>query len=121
MTTYGKITDEEIEAACAAYVNAEDEDTFWEDVGPGFKPDIRKAMRAAIFASRAALAKQGKKKVRWINLYPPCDTTSEHPWRTTSWLTRELADRHAKPGRIACCRVAFNDGDGLMHDAEEDE
>lgn len=50
---------------------------------------------------------------RWINLYPPCDTEGPHPWRTTSWISRELADAHAKPGRIACVEVAFAHGDGL--------
>jgi phosphoribosylformylglycinamidine cyclo-ligase len=52
---------------------------------------------------------------RWINLYPPCDSTTEtHPWRTTSWITREFADAHANPGRIACLHVEFEEGAGLI-------
>ncbi len=50
---------------------------------------------------------------RWINLYPPCDTHREHPWRTTSWNTRALAEKNAKPGRIACVEVQFEPGEGL--------
>jgi hypothetical protein len=54
------------------------------------------------------------KQIRWINLYPPCDDLSgNHPWRTTSWHTRELADHYARPGRIACVRIEFKEGDGL--------
>lgn len=52
---------------------------------------------------------------RWINLYPPCDLRRDpcSPWRTTSWTSRHLADRKAKPGRIACIEVEFEPGDGL--------
>lgn len=52
--------------------------------------------------------------IRFVNFYPPCDdTTSAHPWRTTSWDTQELADRNAQPGRIACIMVEFEPGQGL--------
>jgi hypothetical protein len=52
--------------------------------------------------------------IRWVNFYPPCDdTTGAHPWRTTSWLTKELANQHANPGRLACIGVAFAEGEGL--------
>lgn len=51
--------------------------------------------------------------VRYVNFYPPCDLTSIHPWRTTSWTERKDADRYARTGRIACIRVEFNMGDGL--------
>lgn len=50
---------------------------------------------------------------RWVNFYPPCDTEGRHPWRTTSWISRALADQHAKPARIACIEVEFEDGQGL--------
>lgn len=52
--------------------------------------------------------------MRWVNFYPPCDSTAgAHPWRTTSWFSRADAERHARPGRIACVKVEFNEGDGL--------
>lgn len=53
---------------------------------------------------------------RWVNFYPPAPLGGEHPWRTTSWFTREDADRFARPGRIACVRVEFENGDGLSLD-----
>lgn len=56
-----------------------------------------------------------KHHIRWVNFYPPCDGESlSFPWRTTSWISRELADRNAKPGRIACVMVEFDDGAGLV-------
>lgn len=53
-----------------------------------------------------------KKQSRWVNFYPPCDTTGLHPWRTTSWMSKALADANAKPGRVACVKVDFKLGDG---------
>ena len=51
---------------------------------------------------------------RWVNFYPPCDSPAlDHPWHTTSWLTRKLADHYARPGRIACVKVTFLLGEGL--------
>lgn len=51
---------------------------------------------------------------RWVNFYPPCDSSRDpHPWRTTSWISKALADKHAKPGRIACVEVEFSQGEGL--------
>ena len=41
-----------------------------------------------------------KRIVRYVNFYPPCDTTGPHPWRTTSWRTQELAERNKQPGRL---------------------
>ncbi len=54
------------------------------------------------------------KQVRWVNFYPPSERHNDaYPWRTTSWITREIADQNAKRGRLACVRVEFRDGDGL--------
>lgn len=53
------------------------------------------------------------KHIRWVNFYPPAELYGMHPWRTTSWFTRELADEKAKRGRLACVKVEFSDGDGL--------
>ena len=51
---------------------------------------------------------------RWVNFYPPCENCGpDYPWHTTSWNTRELADKNAKHGRIACVEVEFKIGDGL--------
>lgn len=50
------------------------------------------------------------KIVRYVNFYPPCDDTqSQHPWRTTSWHTEELAEENARPGRLTArpVRVEF--------------
>lgn len=39
---------------------------------------------------------------RWVNFYPPCDDLyGHHPWRTTSWVSRELALKHVRAGCIA--------------------
>lgn len=56
------------------------------------------------------------KRIRWVNFYPPAELYGRngmHPWRTTSWFTRELADENAERGRLACVKVEFSDGDGL--------
>lgn len=53
------------------------------------------------------------KHVRWVNFYPPTDGNGPSQWATTSWKTREWADKHAARGRLACVRVEFEDGDGL--------
>ena len=54
------------------------------------------------------------KHTRWVNFYPPSEVANaKHPWRTTSWVTREIADEQAEPGRLACVMVEFADGDGL--------
>lgn len=54
-----------------------------------------------------------KCETRWVNFYPPCENSWGHPWRTTSWRTRKLADKNAKRGRLACVQVTFAYGDGL--------
>ena len=55
-----------------------------------------------------------KKYKRVVNFYPPCDCSgSSHPWRTTSWINRTLADQNAEEGRIACIEVEFFEGEGL--------
>lgn len=58
-----------------------------------------------------------KQLVRWVNFYPPCAndrlSAGNHPWRTTSWNTREDADKNAMPNRWACIRVEFDNGDGI--------
>lgn len=47
-------------------------------------------------------------EVRWVNFYPPCDTTdSPHPWRTTSWRSEDDAKKNARPGLIATVRVVL--------------
>lgn len=64
----------------------------------------------------ALISRQGTamKHTRWVNFYPPCEGESPRfPWRTTSWFTRELADKNAKRGRLACIKVEFTAGDGL--------
>lgn len=57
------------------------------------------------------------KHTRYVNFYPPCDADEHttHPWRTTSWVTRALADRNARRGRLACVCIEFEDGDGLSN------
>lgn len=53
-------------------------------------------------------------QTRWVNFYPPIDDMSAfHPWRTSSWVSKELADRNAKQGRLACVKVEFSEGEGL--------
>lgn len=57
-------------------------------------------------------------EVRWVNFYPPCDdVASGDPWRTTPWVTRELADAYARSSRVACVRVEFDHGQGLKEES----
>jgi len=44
----------------------------------------------------------------WINIYPVCSGCSPSGHRT-----RERADEYARPNRIACVRVEYEEGEGL--------
>ena len=47
-----------------------------------------------------------EKYVRWLNLYA-------RPGLFTNHISREEADKHARPDRIACIRIEFEEGEGL--------
>jgi hypothetical protein len=49
------------------------------------------------------------KHTRWVNVYPLGDDYSI----TTSFLTKEGADRYGALHRIACIQVTFEEGEGL--------
>jgi hypothetical protein len=49
------------------------------------------------------------KHTRWVNVYPLGDDYSI----TTSFLTKEGADRYGALHRVACIEITFEEGEGL--------
>lgn len=52
-----------------------------------------------------------KKYTGWTNCYG--SAVAKDSFVMYTYDTREEADRHARPGRVACIEVSFHKGDGL--------
>jgi hypothetical protein len=56
----------------------------------------------------------------WINVYDKrtVDMWKQKYQRGKFYASKTEADENARPGRVACLRLQFNDGDGLRGDSK---